>query len=114
MGNAFLKRLEAARAEGTQIGERIARQYDIDTLNIALARYSKINLGYKRIMEINELWESVRLEYQNAIIKHNESDVARSHMDEELLQIAKDESRITPFEQRYPELKKITYEGKKR
>ena len=110
----FAQRLYEEKAETIRVTERITRQYDIDTLHIALSRYAKISLGYKRIMEITDLWEQVRREYENAIIKHVESDVARAHMDEELLGIAKDEAKITPFESRYPELRKITYEGRKR
>lgn len=109
----FAKRIYEEKAEAMRVAERITRQYDIDTLHIALARYEKISLGYQRIMEITKLWAEVRQEYENAIVKHVETDVARDHLDAELLQIAKDESRITPFNRRYPELRKITYEGKK-
>ena len=110
----FAKRIQEEKADAMRTAERITRQYDIDTLHIALARYGKISLGYQRIMEITELWAKVREEYENAIVKHVESDVARTHMDAELLQIAKEETRITPFDLRYPELRKITYEGRKR
>lgn len=112
--NGLLERVERARAEAMNVAEHITRQYDIDTLCIALARYEKVSFGYKRIMEIMDLWRDVREEYQYAIVKSVESDVARHHMDEELLEIARDPERIRAFELRYPEMKKITYEGKRR
>lgn len=112
--NGLLQRMDAVRTEAMNTAEHITRQYDIDTLCIALARYEKVSFGYQRIMEIMDLWRDVRDEYQYAIVKSVETDVARHHMDEELLQIAKDPARIRPFEKRYPELRKITYEGKRR
>lgn len=110
----MLDRMEAARVEAMNVAEHITRQYDIDTLCIALNRYEKVKFGYQRIMEIMDLWRDVREEYQYAIVRSVESDVARHHMDQELLHIARDPDRIRAFELRYPELKKITYEGKRR
>lgn len=114
MSNAFLDRIEAERTNAMQLSERVTRQYDTDTLQIALARYDKLNLGYQRIMEITELWEQTRQEYGPAIEGGVEADVARDHLDQELLQIAKDYARLTPFEARYPELRKITYDKKRK
>jgi hypothetical protein len=110
----YVQKIQIARDDAMQIAERVTRQYDTDTFQIALSRYEKLNLGYQRIMEITNLWEEVRREYENAIFRHNETDVARAHLDAELLQIAKDEARIIPFERRYPELKGVTYGGRKR
>lgn len=96
-----------------QTAERVARQFDTDSWQIALARYQKLDLGYHRIMEITELAEQVRAEYAGAIIKGPEQDLYRVHLDEELRQIAKDKGRVIPFEKRYPELKKPDYRGRK-
>ena len=112
--NALLTRQKENVDAHMQIAERITRQFDVDTLQIALHRYGKISLGYQRIMEITDLWRDVRDEYRPALIRDPEADVAQHHMDEELLSIAKDEAKIRRFPKRYPELRKITYEGKRR
>lgn len=96
------------------IAERITRQFDVDTMNIALHRYGKVNLGYQRIMEITELWMEVRREFEKAITKNPESDVYQHHLDQALKEIAKDEKRVTPFHERYPEMRRERYEGKRR
>ena len=112
MGNPMLDRFEAEKTVAMQVSERVTRQYDQDTFQIALNRYGKVKLGYQRIMEITELWEQVRREYEDAIKGGVEADVARHHLDAELLQIAKDEARIIAFEERYPEMREIRYDRK--
>ena len=112
--SGFLVKQEIARQEWMETAERITRQFDVDTLQIALARYEKLGLGYQRIMEITDLWEQVRKEYRIALSNHKEADVARSHMDEEQRQIAPESVELIPFEGRYPELREITYDKRKR
>lgn len=46
MGNDYLKRLSTAFENGAETGERIARQFDIDCFQIALARYQKRHFGF--------------------------------------------------------------------
>jgi len=103
------------RGEELRRAERATRQFEVDTWQIALARYPKLDLGYQRIMEITELAEQVRVEYRGAIEKGPERDVCRHHLDEELKQImGKKQDELIPFEQRYPELKRDSYEGRRR
>ena len=97
-----------------QVAERVTRQFDIDSWQIALARYSKLDLGFQRIMEITDLAEQVRAEYSGAIESGPEADVYRHHLDAELQDIAKNNMTIIPFEDRYPELKKQTYDGRRK
>lgn len=92
-----------------ETGERIARQYDTDTWQIALARYDKLDLGYQRIMEITELAVQVRKEYAGALAKGPEQDVQQEHIDRELKRIMAGREGFIPFERRYPELKQIKY-----
>lgn len=113
MKDNFVTRLQAEKHDFAANVERMTGQFYVDTLQIALARYGKLKLGFQRIMEITNLWEQVRKEYDPAITKHVESDVARSHLDAELLQIAKDKKRIIPFHQRYPEVRQVDYRGRK-
>lgn len=114
MAGGMLDRIEAEKTLAMQVSERVTRQYDQDTLQCALNRYGKVRLGYQRIMEITELWEQVRREYEDAIKGGVEADVARDHLDAELLQIAKDEARIIPFEERYPEMRQIRYDKRRK
>lgn len=93
----MLKQRELRDNEIYKTSERITRQYDVDTLQIALSRYKKLNLGYERIMKICELWEEVKEEYSNAL----------ECMDRELRQIMSHRAgNLIPAEKRYPELRK--------
>ena len=112
--SAYAARMQRERDAYMQTAERITRQFDMDTLHIALSRYGKISLGYQRIMEINELWAGVRAEYMDALLPGDEADVARHHLDAELMQIAREAGRVIPFEERYPELRRIGYGGRRR
>lgn len=114
MPNSYLTKKRAEIDAYMQTAERVTRQFDVDTFQIALARYGKLDLGCKRIMEITLLAEQVREEYRGAILKGPEADVYWHHMDRELMEIAKGKTPVLPFESRYPELKKQTYEGRRR
>ena len=112
--NDFLKRLSTAFENGSETGERIARQFDIDCFQIALARYQKRHFGFQVIMELSDLAEQVRAEYKLALQGGPEADVYQHHMDQELSEIIKGNMDLIPFEKRYPELKKQRYEGRRK
>lgn len=112
MKNSYLAKRQAVVDEAFRVSERITRQFDVDSWQIALARYAKLDLGYQRIMEITELAEKVRKEYAPAFKSGPEADVYRYHLDQKLAEIAKGRE-IIPYEKRYPEMKQITYEGRK-
>lgn len=112
--NGFLDRQRTAFENGAEIGERIARQFDIDCFQIALGRYEKRNFGFQVIKELSDLAEQVREEYKPVLRNGPESDVYQAHMDQELLEIIKGNMELIPFEKRYPEIKKPKYEGKRR
>lgn len=113
--NHYLKRQQAMMDAATQIAERVTRQFDLDSWQIALARYPKLDLGYQRIMEITALAEQVRAEYAGAIEHGPETDVCRHHMDRELEQImGREADRLIPFEDRYPELRAVKYDRGRR
>ena len=105
--NFMLRKQSELIDEVYRTSERITRQYDLDTLQIALSRYNKPKFGYDRIMEICELWESVKEEYSNALQRHPEQDYCLECMDRELRQImAHRAGNLIPAEKRYPELRK--------
>lgn len=111
--SGFIAKQAAEIDNAMRTAERITRQFDIDTLQATLRR-CKLKLGYKRIMEITELWKEVRLEYKDCILQTPETDVARHHLQAELLDIAKEPALVSEFEDRYPELRRVTYEGRRR
>ena len=92
----------------------MARQLDIDSFQIALSRYERLNLGFQRIMEITNLAEQVRAEYKPALEGGPEADVYQHHMDQELTEIIKGNMELIPFSVRYPELKKPNYKGRRK
>lgn len=114
MSNAYLDKRTDEINSYIRTAERVTRQFDVDSWQIALARYSKLDLGFQRIMEITAIAEQVRAEYDGAIIQGPETDVYRHHLDAELQSIAKGHMTVIPFERRYPELKKQTYEGRRK
>lgn len=110
--NDLLNRIARVQENAMDMGVRLMQQFMEDTLEVTLHRKG---YGYKRVMDILDLWEEVRKEYKIAMYPSNaEADVAQEHMDAEIQAICKDEMTIDPFPKRYPELKKITYEGRKR
>ena len=109
----YTDRLDTARNVGFSIGERLGHQRTIDSYQIAMARYEKLNLGYQRIMEITDIAEQVRREYEPAFTKDPEADVYRDRLDRELLAIVQDNAPLITFSERYPEVREITYGRKK-
>lgn len=107
--NAYLEKQKAAKTEFMHKVEHIVRQYDIDTLCIALNRHDKY--GYDRIMELLEFWHEVRVEFRDAINPDCsvEADVAQEHMDRELERIMRGKAPLIPFEERQLYVKKIKY-----
>ena len=110
--NDFLQRRAQRETAIMQAAERLIEQFMEDTLEIALKRKG---YGYKRVCDILAIWESVQKEYTVALHPSNpEADVAQDRMDNELRALCKGKQKIVPCVERYPELKTINYEGRKR
>lgn len=112
--SGYLARQFAGFQAGAETGERIARQFDIDCFQIALARYQKRHFGFQVIMELSDLAEQVRAEYKPALQGGPEADVYQHHMDQEISDIIKGNMELIPFSVRYPELKKPNYKGRRK
>ena len=88
--------------------ERVTQQLMMDTLQIVL--HNELGFGYDRIMRITKAWGSEYNHYHDVFnVKHAEADVLRVHLDRELADILKGHQDLIPFEERYPEIKEITY-----
>lgn len=106
--SGFLQRQQQIQNNVMRASENLAKQYMLDTLQIAVNR--AFGLGYDRQMVLLEVWEQVRKEYKAALDpKDPEADVAQAHLDRALREIVKDHQPFFPFQERYPELKKIQY-----
>jgi hypothetical protein len=106
--NGYLQRRNDVQNAIMRAAERLTEQFMEDTLEVTLHRKG---YGYKRVTEIINDWEAVRKEYSIALQPSDpEADVAQDHMDAEIQAICKDEFQIQPFIERYPELKRISYE----
>ena len=88
--------------------ERVTQQLMMDTLQIVL--HNELGFGYDRIMRITKAWGCEYNHYHDVFnVKHAEADVLRVHLDRELTDILKGHQDLIPFEERYPEIKEITY-----
>ena len=111
--NGYLQRKEQRESAIMHSAERLTEQYMEDTLVCALRRSG---YGYKRVCDMLTLWGEIRKEYAPALLPkaHKEADVAQEHMDDELRDVCRGHQEIVEFRKRYPELKEITYEGRKK
>lgn len=107
--NPYLQKQQAAKEDFMHKVEHIVRQYDIDTLCIALNR--RCGFGNDRIMDLLEYWHEVRVEFKDAINPHVsvEADVAQEHMDRELARIQRGKAPLIPFAERQPYVRTIKY-----
>lgn len=108
----FAKRIEAEKLETLRTAERIAHQFDMDTCHVALNR-CKEQWGSKRIEEFQEVWDSVKEEYKPLLTRGPEQDVAAEHLYRELVRIFGKHRTVLTHEQRYPDLRKEDYRGRK-
>ena len=110
MGNqsGFLARIRDEKNAIAKMSENVTRQYDVDTLQIALNRCE--GMGYDKIVRVSRVWAEVQEEYKKALKPRDpEADVAQEHMDRELARIIRGRKELIPFGKRYPELKKVKY-----
>ena len=107
--NAYLKRQAADRQVFMDATSRVTRQMMVDTL--ILAANEQLGLGYERLDQLIYRWAEIYNHYWDACSKNVEADVLREHLDRALLDIVKGRD-FYPFEERYPDVNKITYEGR--
>ena len=106
---AYAERYAEAKAQAAQM---LVCQYMQDTLQLAL--HQTEGWGYDRIMRLTEAWAEVRKEYRPALdYKDPAADVCQEHMDRVLKEIIRDKAELIPHAERYKDLKKVTYGGRK-
>ena len=106
---AFAEQFAQAKVDAAQ---RLTSQYMIDTLQMTL--HQTEGWGYERIMRITHNWVAVQREYKPALDCRNPAaDVCQEHMDRVLKEIIRDKAELIPHAERYKDLKKVTYGGRK-
>ena len=106
--SGFMAKQLAMRQALIDATERVTQQLMMDTLQIVL--HNELGFGYDRIMRITKAWGCEYNHYHDVFnVKHAEADVLRVHLDRELTDILKGRQNLIPFEERYPEIKEITY-----
>ena len=108
MGNSYLEKKALEREAWIRTAERLTEQFMTDTLQMTL--HEHFGFGYDRIMELMVHWRDTLQEYRPALhSKHAECDVKQEHMDRCMLQILRGKGELIPFDERYPELRKVRY-----
>lgn len=111
--NAYLAKQEKQRQAAAYTFECVTRQLMLDTLQIVLHR--EFGFGYERIKRVVNAWGPVYDHYYDVMdLKNPECDVIREHLDAELRDIIKDKQPFADFRARYPEVKTINYNGRRR
>jgi hypothetical protein len=110
--SGYLQRWEAELDATFNAGAAMAMQFAMDTLQMAL--HQTEGWGYDRIMRITHNWIAVQREYKPALDCRNPAaDVCQEHMDRVLKEIIRDKAELIPHAERYKDLKKVTYGGRK-
>lgn len=101
----FAEQFAQAKVEAAQ---RLISQYMIDTLQMTL--HQTEGWGYDRIMRLTEAWQQTQREYTPALNSNDPAaDVRQEHMDRVLAQIIGGKQTLRSFQERYHELRKVTY-----
>lgn len=111
--SGFLDQQKALCREYALTAERITRQIMLDTLQIMLHR--EFGFGYDRIKKVTDKWGEYYSYYHDALTGGVESDVVQEHLDRALAEFLNGHQELIPFEERYEDIRKISYEkGRKK
>lgn len=111
--SGYLQRQEAQRGALLRSAEAMTRQFMMDTLQITMNK--EFGWGFDRLMQLCLAWEKICKEYNPALrASDTESDVAQAHMDRALSRIVAGRMELIPFEERYPDLKTVVYDKRRK
>lgn len=111
--SGYLARQSAYNDELMHAAEVIMEQFMTDTLQITL--HQECGWGFDRIMALTEQWKKIRREYKAALnCRDPECDVMQEHMDRVLVEIINGRMQLIPFQERYPNVKLVSYKGRKK
>lgn len=110
--SAYLQRRDAELDAAFNAGAAMALQFATDTLQITI--HQKNGWGFDRVMRLTKDWADTQREFKPALnCKDAAADVCQEHMDRVMAQIIRGKQELIPFAERYLELKKVTYGGRK-
>ena len=109
--SAYLIQQRETKRRLVQAAERVTQQLMLDTLQVTL--HSEFGFGYDRIMRLTNAWGKTYDLFHEALEGGNEADYWQVKLDRMLEEVIRDRQPLIPFEERYPELKEITYGPKK-
>jgi hypothetical protein len=106
--NDYLKRQAEHDKALTQTMERVVKQLCIDVMQVTL--HEDFGMGYERLTKVTEGFVRRFGDYVQALLGGDEHDVWQERLDRALLDIVKDESKLMPFRERYPEVRRHGYD----
>ena len=113
--NAYLQKRQNEHQAYLDVGEQFGMQKMWDYIQIVLhdpAVMGKDTFGEKRLCKIFDAMKVVSSEYHTAFTPDKEADYYQEKLDAQLREIYGD--KMLPFYERYPELKRITYDKPKK
>lgn len=113
--NAYLQRRQAEHQTYLDVGEQFGMQKMWDYIQIVLHDpevMGKDTFGENRLCKVFEALKVVSSEYHTAFTPDKEADYYQEKLDAQLREIYGD--KMLPFYERYPEMKRITYDKPKK
>lgn len=109
--SGFLQRQAEAQEDLNRKIQLIWKQFMIDTLQITM--HKEFGWGEERLRKLAEEWEKYRAEYFPAVNpKDPLCDVKQEHMQRAFREICGEAA--VPFSERYPYLKEVRYEKRRK
>lgn len=109
--NDFLARRRAEKQAYIQASERVTRQLMADCMMVVLNE--EFGFGYDRIKRMMDAMQEKYDLCHAALDGGPEADYMQEKLDTAIRRIMKDRETFYPFRERYPEIKEITYGGKR-
>lgn len=109
--SGLLQKRDALTQERLDVMQRTMKQYMLDTLLITM--HEDFGWGYERLSRLAERWGETYDRYFPALQSTDESDVWQERLDRATLAFLGDRT-FYPFPERYPEIKRLGYEPKRR
>ncbi len=109
--SGLLYRRDALTQKKLDAMQRTMKQYMLDTLLITM--HEDFGWGCERLTRLSEKWGETYEHYFPALQGTDESDVWQERLDRATLAFV-GEREFYPFPERYPEIKQLGYEPKRR
>lgn len=109
--SGYLARERIVRQEYMSATERVTRQLMLDTLQVTLHR--EFGFGYDGIKRLTDAWSACYNQFHDALDGGVEADYWQEKLDSLLRDVLKDHQPLIPFRERYPEIREVSYGGRK-